>query len=64
MSLLGLGAAGSTVATFTSIGAAAVGGAVVAGVFAVAGTQVAASITQPSETSANLKDVNAPSYAK
>lgn len=65
MSLLGLGAAaGSTVTTFTAIATAAVGGAVVAGAFAVASTEVATNITQPSAQTENLQNVNAPSYDK
>ena len=63
MSFLGLGAAGSGVG-FGTIVTAGVGGAVVAGAFAVASTQVAANVTQPQETKANVSNVNAPNYAK
>ncbi len=63
MSLFGLGAAGGS-ATFGTVVTAGVGGAIVAGAFAVATTQVAANITQPSETKANVSNVNAPNYAK
>ena len=65
MSLFGLGAAAAGgVTTVGAIVTAGVGGAVVAGVFAVASTQVAENATQPAQHSVNVKDVNAPSYAK
>ena len=64
MSFLGLGAAASGVTTVGAIVTAGIGGAVVAGAFAVASTQVAANVTQPGETKANVSDVNTPSYAK
>ncbi|MET3960313.1 Na+/H+-dicarboxylate symporter [Marmoricola sp. OAE513] len=63
MSFLGFGAAGGS-ATFGTVAVAGVGGALVAGAFAVATTQVAANITQPGETKANVSNVNAPNYAK
>lgn len=63
MAFLGLGAAGSGVTTLGAIVTAGVGGAVVAGAFAVATTQVAANITQPGETTANVSNVNEPNYA-
>lgn len=65
MSFLGLGAvAGGGLTTVTTIATAAVGGAVVAGVFAVGATQIAANITQPSASQENIDNVNAPAYDK
>lgn len=66
-SFFGIGAAASaagngTVATLGAIVVAGVGGAVAAGAIAVASTQVAANVTQPSSTSQNLNNVNAPQY--
>jgi hypothetical protein len=63
MSFFGLGAA-SGITTIGAIVTAGVGGAVVAGAFAVASTQVAANVTQPSQKDANVSNVNAPSYAE
>ena len=67
-SFFGIGAAASaagsgTVATVGAIVVAGVGGAIAAGAIAVASTQVAENVTQPSPNSQNLTNVNAPQYA-
>jgi hypothetical protein len=55
--------AGATVTTVGALAVAGVGGAVAAGVLAVASTQVAANVTQPGPTTVNVSHVNAPNYA-
>lgn len=68
LSIFGIGASATagttgTVATVGAIAVAGVTGALTAGAIAVATTQVAANVTQPEKTTANVSNVNAPNYA-